>query len=195
MQTRFQLPKQNAATPDTQTVFGDGSHPTTLLTARALTVLCREIKPWAVLDIGCGTGVLARIARLEGASHVIGTDIDPLALQVAQENAQLDTAQNANLQPILFTNQEPGSWGSQFDLVVANILEPILVELAPRIAHALKPQGRVLLSGFTALQVPSLEVAFAKQGVEILSHSRMGEWSLIMAHKVAHKAPTRSGTD
>src|SRR5581483_1767266 len=61
-------------------VFGDGSHPTTRLCAAAVDLLSRQRHPEAVLDVGTGTGILARIARARGASFVVATDIDPDAL-------------------------------------------------------------------------------------------------------------------
>src|ERR1700736_3017694 len=77
-----QLPQEAAGA----TVFGDGSHPTTRLCASAVDLLCRLRQPGAVLDVGTGTGVLARIARGRGAHFVVGTDIDPLALARAEAN-------------------------------------------------------------------------------------------------------------
>src|SRR5262245_57179926 len=74
----------------TEGVFGDGSHPTTRLCAGVLDVLCRQHRPGSVLDVGTGTGVLARVARARGASFVVGTDIDPLALACAEAHSVLD---------------------------------------------------------------------------------------------------------
>lgn len=73
-----------------RTVFGDGSHPTTRLCAAAVDLLCRQRPAMAVLDVGTGTGILARIARARGARFVAGTDIDPTAIACAKAHAQLD---------------------------------------------------------------------------------------------------------
>src|SRR5512140_399256 len=78
-----------SAAPD-RAVFGDGSHPTTRLCAAAVDLLCRQRPGLAVLDVGTGTGILARIARARGASFVVGTDIDPSAIACAQAHAELD---------------------------------------------------------------------------------------------------------
>jgi len=72
-------------------VFGDGSHPTTRLCAAAVDLLCRQRPGMAVLDVGTGTGILARIARARGATFVAATDIDPAAVACARAHAELDT--------------------------------------------------------------------------------------------------------
>src|SRR5689334_16113222 len=81
-----QLPRD----PRSGQAFGDGSHATTRLCAAVLDLACRRYTPRAVLDVGTGTGVLARIARARGAAPVIGTDIDPVALASARAHAALD---------------------------------------------------------------------------------------------------------
>src|SRR3954470_12775578 len=81
-----QLPRELSG----HNVFGDGSHPTTRLCASALDLLCRQRQPQAVLDVGTGTGVLARIARARGVQFMVGTDIDPVALTSAEAHAALD---------------------------------------------------------------------------------------------------------
>jgi len=154
--------------------FGDGTHPTTRLCAGAVDVLC-GIKPgMRVLDVGTGTGVLARIARARSAERIVATDIDPAALSSARANAALDRASRE----IFFTTDAPDHWGSQFDLVVANILEEPLRELKPALLGALAPGGTLLLSGFTPRQVPALRVAFAELGgrAEI---AELENWALL----------------
>lgn len=125
--------------------FGDGSHPTTRLCAGAVDFLCRRHPLDGVLDVGTGTGVLARIARARGARFVVATDVDPLALAEARANVKLEAGEE-----ILVVDAPPDSWGSRFQLVVANILEGPLVELAPALKRALVPEGLLLLSGFVS---------------------------------------------
>ncbi len=151
--------------------FGDGSHPTTQLCARAVDYLGRTQKPRAFLDVGTGTGLLARIARRHGATFVVGTDIDPLALAAAHQNAALDRHAIA----IELSANAPDAWGPRFDLVVANILEGALTRLAPALKGALAPGGVLLLSGFQPAQVPALRRAFGGEA----SESRLEEWSLL----------------
>ncbi len=157
------------------TAFGDGSHPTTRLCAGAVDFLCRTQSLPAFLDVGTGTGVLARIARARGVEFVVGTDIDPLALQAATQNAQLDAADSE----ICFENASPDHWGMRFHLVVANILEGPLHNLAPMLASALVPGGQLLLSGFTRLQTPALRVLYEGLGLHFLSESEYEGWALL----------------
>jgi ribosomal protein L11 methyltransferase len=158
------------------TVFGNGSHPTTRLCAGAMDLLCRQRQPKAVLDVGTGTGVLARIARARGAQFIVGTDIDRLALSYAEAHAALD----AHPVGIHFSHEAPDYWGARFDLVVANILEEPLRHLAQALSHALVPRGLLLLSGFTRPQTPALRVLYERQGVALLRQSHLDEWCLLM---------------
>lgn len=161
--------------------FGDGSHPTTRLCAGALDLLCRTRRPEAVLDVGTGTAVLARIARARGARFVVGTDIDPIALASARENVALDEDRHPAAPPII-TDAAPDAWGARFDLVVANILEPILLGLQPALVRALAPRGALLLSGFTPPQSPSLRAAFADE-LPRVTEATLDGWSMLMLER------------
>jgi ribosomal protein L11 methyltransferase len=156
--------------------FGDGSHPTTRLCAGAVDWFCRTQKPRAVLDVGTGTGVLARIARARGAQLIVATDIDPQAIESARAHVGLDSP---DLVAIEITDSSPDLWGPRFDLVVANILEAPLRELAIQLARALAPGGVLLLSGFTPLQAPGLRVAYESAGVKFINESHLEEWALL----------------
>lgn len=157
-------------------VFGDGSHPTTRLVAGALDYLCRAEKPTSVLDVGTGTGVLARIARARGVSDVVGTDIDLKAIACAKANADLDRSPHQ----ILFTDVPPDHFGPRFDLIVANILEAPLITLAPAFSRALTSDGLVLISGFTRLQVPKLQLAFTGRGLVCVTESHLESWAALL---------------
>jgi ribosomal protein L11 methyltransferase len=158
-----------------RSVFGDGSHPTTRLCAGAVDSLCHQQKFKAVLDVGTGTGVLARIARARGAEFIVGTDVDPVALRWAYEQCALDDSAIE----VVLSAQQPGFWGARFDLVVANILEGPLTMLAAQIASALVSGGILLLSGFTPIQVPALRGVYERQGLRFVQEARLGEWSLL----------------
>jgi ribosomal protein L11 methyltransferase len=150
--------------------FGDGSHPTTRLCASAVDAWCRMKPPKRVLDVGTGTGVLARIARARGAEVVVGTDIDDASLEAARRNAALDD----HSVEIAFSSKPPDAWGPAFDLVIANILEGVLLSLAPALKAALAPGGTLLLSGFTPAQVPALKRVFGEA-----TESTLEGWSLL----------------
>jgi len=155
--------------------FGDGSHPTTRLSAAALDFFCRQGRATEVLDVGTGTGVLARIARARGARFSAATEIDPVAIEAALQNVALD--RHPREIPIL--NELPDHWGPRFQLVVANILEGPLCALASSLARAVVPGGTLLISGFTPLQISSLRVAFAAEGFSPVSEAHLEGWALL----------------
>ena len=167
---------QLAQQPGDPAVFGDGSHATTRLCAAAVDLLCRQRQPQAALDVGTGTGVLARIARARGVSRVVGTDIDPHALSSARANSNLD----AHPVEIHFGPETPDQLGEDFDLVVANILEAPLRYLAPALRRALRPGGFLLLSGFTRPQVPALRVLYESLHLTLVRESTLDAWVLLM---------------
>jgi ribosomal protein L11 methyltransferase len=155
--------------------FGDGSHPTTRLCAAAVDFHCRGRQSPAVLDIGTGTGVLARIARARGARLIVATDADPAALSCARAHAALD----AHPVGIQFSDLAPDHWGRQFDLVVANILQAPLQRLAPAMCRALVPGGVLLISGFTRAEAPSLHVRYEGAGLTLQGRAYCDEWVLL----------------
>ena len=138
--TWHQAPNPNAINLvlDPGRAFGTGSHPTTLLCLRWLE---REIKGGEiVLDYGCGSGILAIAAAKLGARTVIGTDIDPVAVEVARANAH-DNNVTADFQ---LPDQAPSVLA---DVTVANILANPLQMLAAIIIGKTRPGGRIVLSG------------------------------------------------
>ena len=166
-------------------VFGDGSHPTTRLCAGALDLLCRQRQAQAVLDVGTGRGVLARIARARGARFVAGTDIDPVALACARADSELDACPAA----IHFSSAAPDQWGARFELVIANILQSPLQQLAPALRSALQPGGVLLLSGFMRSQTPGLRLLYEQTGLTFASESHLDEWALLRFERPGRHRP------
>jgi ribosomal protein L11 methyltransferase len=132
--------------------FGTGSHASTRLCLRWLerTISGGE----RVLDYGCGSGILAIAALRLGAGVALGVDVDPLALQAAQANAQ------RNRVDARFFNTET-ALDFQADLVVANILANPLILLAPLLANFTIRGGRVALSGILNAQTQEVMAAYA----------------------------------
>jgi ribosomal protein L11 methyltransferase len=127
--------------------FGTGSHPTTHL---CLEWLIKEVSMNdRILDYGCGSGILSIAAKKCGAKEVVGVDIDPQAIISSTHNAK------ENHVDIHFYNSE-SSLNFEADIVVANILSSALSVLAPIIAKACKPQGKIALSGILKEQVEML---------------------------------------
>lgn len=148
--------------------FGDGSHPTTRLCAGAVDVLARSAE--SVLDVGTGTGILARIARARGARRIVATDIDAHACEAAMANAALDRDISAE---VVVQKALPDE---SFALVVANILQRPLLMLAPQLIAAVAPRGHLLLSGFSQGEAPILRAAYSR--LHLVSESQQDGWVL-----------------
>lgn len=129
--------------------FGAGEHPTTRL---ALAVLERAMRPGLdVVDVGAGTGVLALAALRLGARRAVAVDLAPDARRACRENAAL------NALPLDVFEHTPT--GERFDVVVANILTPVLLELQPTLEAA--ADGVIILSGVRAADLGRIEAAYA----------------------------------
>lgn len=124
--------------------FGMGDHPTTLLSLRALR---RLVQPYCtVLDVGCGSGVLAIGACVFGAATAVGVDIAPAAVSVTIANAEA----NGVADRIAVSTTDLADVEGTFDLVVANILAPTLVALSSDLKRVLAPGGALIISGILA---------------------------------------------
>ncbi|MEN9646290.1 MAG: ribosomal protein methyltransferase [Actinomycetota bacterium] len=122
--------------------FGMGDHPTTRLT---LVAARRWVRPdTRVLDVGCGSGVLAIGAMVFGAASAVGIDIAPAAVPVTLENA------HANRVHVEVSTTPLEEVEGEYDLVLANILAPALVALAPHLRRVLAPGGTLVVSGILA---------------------------------------------
>jgi len=126
---------------DPEESFGLGDHPTTRVVAD---ILCRLMAPESsVLDMGSGSGVLSIVAALLGARRVVGIDRAIGAVGVAQRNAE----RNGVSEVTEFFQGSTAPNGEQFDVVAANILAPVLLELCDPIVRSVKPGGTIILSG------------------------------------------------
>lgn len=166
---------------DAGEAFGTGHHGTT---SGCLLALNRLINLGAkldrVLDVGTGSAVLAIGAAKTGSKIVIGTEIDPRANEVANENAQINRVGNGvrsyvanGVRRALIRSQGP------FDLVFANILMKPLVRLSPDLAAIVKPGGRVVLSGLLTHQEPAIRRAYGQRGLVLEHRHRKENWSTL----------------
>jgi len=137
--------------------FGTGSHPTTRLCMEWLEEHAPE--NLSVLDYGCGSGILAMVAKKLGAANVIGVDIDPQAIESAQYNAERNQCEIEYALPAAFGEAHPSS--EKFDVVVANILSSPLKLMAPMLAGRVAAGGSLILSGVLARQAEEVAAAYA----------------------------------
>ncbi len=126
---------------DPGAAFGLGDHPTTVLTLR---LLRRTWWPGAtVLDVGCGSGVLSVVAARLGAPYVEAIDISPAAVEATVANAERNGVAGA----ISVSSRPLAAIDEPFDLVLANLLAPVLVGLAPELQRVVAPSGALIVSG------------------------------------------------
>jgi ribosomal protein L11 methyltransferase len=162
--------------------FGTGHHGTTLGCLQAFDALLKRDRFGRVLDVGCGTGVLAIAAALTGSEVVLGSDIDPDSVRIAKENARLNGArarfvQAAGLAAAAVRRNGP------YDLVLANILAPPLVTLAQDIRSALAPGGRAILSGLLRTQQRRVLAAYASRGVHLERRLHRDAWATLVLRR------------
>lgn len=136
--------------------FGDGLHPTTQLCLQAVGACApRDGRAWRLLDFGSGTGILAIGGALLGA-EVVGVEIETAAIDTATANGDLNGVSDR-----IFYSESLDAAPGPFDLVVANILRPVLLAFAEPLAARLAPGGTLILSGLVATDAPEVGVAYS----------------------------------
>ena len=150
--------------------FGTGHHETTYMMLQQLLPL--SLEGAKVLDMGCGTGILAIMAALRGAHDIIAIDIDPWCVENATENVQQNdcsfiTIKEGDVSLIA---------GEQYNLILANINRNILLSDIPAYTQALLPQGLLLVSGFYEEDLPAIKEKCQEVGLTYLSHIERNRW-------------------
>ena len=165
---------------DAGEAFGTAHHATTYGCLLAIDKLMRRATYKTVLDLGCGSGVLALAThRALPKAKIVGTDNDPTAIDVARSNAKANRA-SAKLKFFVAEGLgHPAMRGQHFDLIIANILAGPLIRLARDIARASAPGGYVVLSGLLVPQAPSVIAAYRAAGFHVVHHARIYEWSTL----------------
>ena len=170
--------------------FGTGLHPTTRLCLAG-------IERWAddgllsrgaaadgharLLDVGCGSGVLAIAAGLLGAGEMVGVDTDPIAIEATLANA----GRNRLRRRVRAWQGTVPTGAAPFDLVAANLIASVLVALAPRLRDELRPGGRLLASGIFVDREGDVRSALAAAGLAILRREAEGDWVALDAERPA----------
>lgn len=153
--------------------FGTGQHETTQLCTEALERHLDDVGPIAnLLDVGTGTGILALVALRLGARRAKGTDIDPVAVTAAIDNARA----NGVAAHFDANDDSPDAHGPVFDAVIANILAGTLIELVDQVAGAVAAGGRLWLSGILVEQAAAVIPVYEKRGLKHLGTAVKNEW-------------------
>lgn len=173
--------EEYAAQPDDLVVamepgmaFGTGLHPTTRLCVAALEDLVQPGQ--RVLDVGTGSAILAIAAARLGAAEALGTEIDPVAVVAAQENV----ARNGVADRVRVIEAPSPAGLGQWDIVVANILPHILLDMADALAACLAPHGVLILSGILDTHVVEVELGFAARGLTMTEQRQEKDWTALV---------------
>lgn len=158
--------------------FGTGHHGTTVGCLIAYDRLLKRRAFERVLDVGCGTGVLAIAAARTGSRVALGTDIDRPSVRIANENARLNDA-HARFVHASGLNASVVRDEGPYDLVFANILAPPLVALAQDIKGALKPGGYAILSGLLRTQSRRVLAAYVSRGFRLERRLHRDAWATL----------------
>lgn len=161
--------------------FGTGHHGTTLGCLRALDRLANTgFVGENVADIGCGTAVLAMAAAKIWPNPVLASDIDMVAVEVAQANvASNDLTGRVNCVEAAGFDTEALLVAAPFDLVFANILKGPLIGLAPDMAQHVQPDGYVILSGLLNEQAEDVLAVYTQNGFNLIHHEEIVDWSTL----------------
>jgi ribosomal protein L11 methyltransferase len=156
--------------------FGSGAHPTTRM---VLDEIAARVRPdTTVLDVGCGTGVLAIAAARLGSAAVVAVDIDDAAVEVTRANASLNGVAGA----VRASSEPLPAIDGPFELIVANISASTLVLLAPELRRLSAPNGRIVLSGLSPGQ--SSIVSAAMRPLDVVSSLCRDDWVALVLEPV-----------
>lgn len=163
--------------------FGTGLHPTTRLCLAGIESLAdREVLAGSrVLDVGCGSGILAIAALKLGVATAMGLDTDPIAVEATLANAR----RNAVARRLRARQGSLPSAEASFDVVLANLIAGVLVPLAPLLRDELRPGGSLLASGIFVDREGDVRTAFEAAGLTVVDRSAEGDWVALEAVRTA----------
>ena len=163
--------------------FGTGLHPTTRLCLAAIETLADrgQLDGAHVLDVGCGSGILALAAVRLGATDALGLDTDPIAIEATLANAKRNRLRrriDAHLGSL-------PARGGPYDVVLANLIAGVLVPIAPLLHDAVRPGGIIVASGIFIDRERDVRVAFEASGLQLVGRLDEGEWVALEAVRPA----------
>ncbi|MEJ2056813.1 MAG: 50S ribosomal protein L11 methyltransferase, partial [Desulfofustis sp.] len=160
--------------------FGTGHHETTRLCLELLQEAGAQVFDAEVLDVGTGTGILGMAALLFGASHVLGVDNDPEAVRAAAENIRLNNLSGR----MEAAGKDIKVLDTGFDIVMANIVHDVLLEISDDLARLTKDGGLLILSGLLAgEQVQNLVHCFEQKSFTVMKKRKDGPWAALLFQK------------
>ncbi len=162
--------------------FGTGHHGTTLGCLRALDTLATQgFRARNVIDVGCGTAVLAMAAAKLWPETMLASDIDQVAVDVAEANVIANNLKGRIdcLEAVGFEHPEIRA-KAPFDLIFANILKGPLISLAPDMGKFAAPGGLAILSGLLNTQADDVLAAYTAQGFSVVARDEIGDWTTLV---------------
>lgn len=179
---RQQYPGRILLSLPAEQAFGTGNHATTATCLRLLCDAAAQLpKPWSLIDVGCGTGVLALAGLKLGAAHAEGFDFDPKAVEVARRNI----ARNGGADELRLFQADVFEWepAAPADVVLANLFSTVLQRAFPRLLRALKPGGRLIISGILREQATETLAAAQAAGLTVDKSITRGKWTTAQLHR------------
>lgn len=168
-------------TIDASAAFGTGEHGTTEGCLRAIEMLCKQRRFARMMDMGCGTAILALGMHALTKRKVMAVDNDPVAVRVARVHVRLNRAQSSIRAEVgNGYMHRPARARAPYDLIAANILARPLMRMAHKAAQHLAAYGVMVLSGLLNEQEPMVLAAYRMQGLYLRKRLRVGKWSILV---------------
>lgn len=174
--TRFNI------TIDPKMAFGTGHHQTTHMMCRALLQNESSVKGKVVMDMGCGTAILAILAAKMGAAHVYGIDIDAVAAISAYDNARLN---RVSRKVETYCGDASLLQMGKYDILLANINRNILIQDIPTYSRSLRKDGLLFVSGFYTEDLPMIQGVARANGLEPEGSDSMDNWCCARFRKLS----------
>lgn len=170
---------------DASMAFGSGEHASTRGCLIAMDRLLDTNPPRSILDMGSGSGILAIAAAKACAAEVVAADNDPVAVQIARENAKINGV-GARIRALVsdgFDDEEVGQ-GMPYDWILANILARPLVDMAPPLVGHLRTGGMAVLSGFLREQSGDVAEAYRREGANVTDRIGIDDWETLIVERL-----------
>ncbi len=163
---------------DANTAFGTGQHETTKGCLIAMEDLSKNVTPSSILDMGCGTAILAIAAKMLFGCEVVGIDNDPESIKVSKENAKLN---QVSINCAVGDGYK--SLEGHFDVIISNILAGPLINMAQDLSMHLNDGGHTILAGLLETQASEVQKAHEEVGLALVNKKTLNEWTILVMKK------------